>query len=43
MTLYAVLRELQALLAAWTGICHTCRQPVQTPTPDTTTPQLSNT
>ncbi|SDP98968.1 DDE superfamily endonuclease [Lentzea jiangxiensis] len=41
LTLYAVLRELQALLAVWTGVCHTCRQPVQTPTP-TTTPQASN-
>ncbi|ONI91012.1 hypothetical protein ALI144C_01980 [Actinosynnema sp. ALI-1.44] len=30
LTLYAVLRKLQALLAVWTGACHTCRRPVQT-------------
>jgi hypothetical protein len=28
LTLYAVLRELQLLLAVWTGACHTCRQPL---------------
>ena len=27
LTLYAVLRELQTLLAVWTGACHTCLQP----------------
>jgi hypothetical protein len=26
LTLYAVLRELQTLLAVWTGACHTCKR-----------------
>jgi hypothetical protein len=42
LSLYAVLRELQALLAVWTGVCHTCRQPIQTRTPGKK-PQLNNT
>jgi hypothetical protein len=42
LTLYAVLRELQALLVVWTGVCHTCRQPVQTQT-STQNHQLSST
>ncbi|WP_211239395.1 hypothetical protein, partial [Actinokineospora inagensis] len=42
LTLYAVLRELQTLLAAWTGTCHTCGQPVQTRTPDQK-PQVNST
>jgi hypothetical protein len=32
MTLYAVLRELQTLLAIWTGACHTCKRPYPHPT-----------
>ncbi len=28
LTLYAVLRRLQHLLATWTGHCHTCHQPL---------------
>jgi hypothetical protein len=31
MTLYAVLRELQHLLAVIAGACHTCGQPVELP------------
>jgi len=27
MTVYAVLRELQLLLAVMTGACHTCKRP----------------
>ncbi|MBY8851164.1 transposase [Saccharothrix sp. MB29] len=42
LTLYAVLRELQHLLAAWTGVCHTCRQPVQVTT-TTQKPQVNST
>jgi SRSO17 transposase len=39
LTLYAVLRELQTLLATWAGVCPTCRQPLRTqsPTPPDTT------
>ncbi|RQX10547.1 hypothetical protein DLJ59_00355 [Micromonospora inaquosa] len=29
LTLYTVIRELQRLLATWTGACLTCHQPVQ--------------
>ncbi len=32
LTLYAVLRELQHLLAIWTGACHTCKRPYPAPT-----------
>src|SRR3954451_18662288 len=28
LTLYAVLRELQALLGVWPGACHTCGRPL---------------
>jgi SRSO17 transposase len=42
LTLYAVLRQLQTLLAAWTGVYHTCRQPIQTQTPPQK-PQLNST
>ena len=34
LTLYAVLRELQKILATWTGACSICGQPA----PDTTNP-----
>ncbi len=34
LTLYAVLRELQTLLGTWTGVCHTCLQPVPWQQPD---------
>lgn len=29
MTLYRVIRELQLLLATWTGVCLTCHQTVK--------------
>src|SRR3954453_8745223 len=31
LSLYAVLRELQAVLATWTGVCITCGQPAPRP------------
>ncbi|WP_326826969.1 hypothetical protein [Streptosporangium sp. NBC_01756] len=31
LTRYAVLRELQALLATWTGACSICGRPAPTP------------
>jgi hypothetical protein len=33
LTLYAVLRELQKILATWTGACSICGQPTPTPEP----------
>ncbi|WP_442813647.1 transposase [Streptomyces sp. NBC_01754] len=36
LTLYAVLRELQALLATWTGACSICGQPAPRPDPHRT-------
>jgi site-specific DNA recombinase len=33
LTLYAILRELQTLLAVWAGACHTCHQPLVQPHP----------
>jgi SRSO17 transposase len=33
LTLYVVFRELQALLAIWTGACRTCHQPITRPRP----------
>jgi len=32
LTRYAVLRELQTLLAIWTSACHTCQRPYLHPT-----------
>lgn len=29
LTLYTIIRELQRLLATWTGACITCHQPVK--------------
>ncbi|ORT92856.1 hypothetical protein UK99_21155 [Frankia casuarinae] len=35
LTIYGVLRTLQALLAVWTGACPTCQRPFN-PTPNVT-------
>jgi hypothetical protein len=37
LTLYAVLRELQTLLAIWTGACRTCQRPHLDSTQQSTT------
>lgn len=33
LTLYAVLRELQKILATWTGACSICGQSIPAPQP----------
>ncbi|QLE75244.1 hypothetical protein FGW37_29840 [Streptomyces rectiverticillatus] len=33
LSLYRIVRELQTLLAAWTGACPTCHRDIPTPTP----------